>query len=167
MIHRENWKSQRWMLTQTSVATNNLGCHDFWFLLAWTETWISENLSVPKPQTLRWGLFSHWIFTLHFSLCLMKGRKECIFLYDYIDSRVIWCLFPSWWGWNACFQLVKCNPFILLEYQSLKDFCYKWTSHFAHSIIMLFNAFSLHKEMMLNVMSSLSHQYHSYPCHQR
>lgn len=68
-------------------------------------------------------------------------------------------------GGNACFQLVKCHVFILLECKSPKDFSCKCTLHFASSIIMLFNACSLPKEMMLNEMSSLSHQYHSYPCH--
>lgn len=68
----------------------------------WAETWVSENLSVPKPQTVRWGIVSHWIRTYICHYVQWKeGRNETfwelIFLYDYRDSRVIWCLFPLWW----------------------------------------------------------------------
>lgn len=76
--------------------------------LAWVDTWVSENLSVPNPQTVRWGIVSHWIFTLYLSLCLMKGRKECNILGTHfliwLQRFKIWCLFPSWWRGMLAFS---------------------------------------------------------------
>lgn len=110
------------------MATNNLGCHHV-FSLSW-----DLNIILLQIHTIIWGIIRHWIFILCLSFCLKKGRRNVIFwelIFFYVQRFKSHLMSVSFVMWeNACFQLVKWNPFILPECQSPNIFCYKCILHF-------------------------------------